>query len=157
MTLFRMTAMVALAGVMAAAGIRFWLDRAEEAGIRADLEAVRVLAMDYARHFCETPGALPASPETIARAASRIGESAPGVTAPGRWSIRLGSRTTVHGDHVGINVLVRYRAAADDVANPVLLAQAGASRSSGHIEVPVSRRPTGNRSGFRWLMSDESC
>lgn len=145
--------MVALAGVMAAAGIRFWLDRAEEAGIRADLEAVRVLAMDYARHFCETTAALPASPETIARAASRIGESAPGVSAPGRWSIRLAPRP----NGAGTGVLVRYRAAQDDVANPVLLALAGSARSSGHIEVPVQRRPTGNRSGFRWLMSDESC
>lgn len=153
MTLFQMTGLIALTGLMASAGIRFWLDRAEEAGPRADLESVRILALDYARHFCSPSSTPPASPEGISQAATRIMAQAPGVLDPDRWSIRLESRSGGAGDRV----LVRYRAAADDPANAAFLGLPGAVRTAGHIEIPVFRNPAGNRSGFRWLMSDESC
>ena len=151
MTLFQMTGMIALTGLMASAGIRFWLDRAEEAGPRADLESVRILALDYARHLCGAT--LPASPESMAQAAITLRRSTPGVIDPDRWSIRLQSRPGGAGN----GVLVRYRAAADDPANAAFLGLPGAVRTAGHIEIPVFRNPAGNRSGFRWLMSDESC
>ncbi len=151
MSLFRTAVLIGLAAMAAAAGFRFWLERGEEAGLRADLEAARVLALDYARHLCgSTP---PASPESMSQAARRLGRPAPGVIDPDRWSIRLQPRPGGAGN----GVRLRYRAARDELANSVFAVLPGAARASGHIEIPVFRNPAGNRSGFRWLMSDEGC
>lgn len=151
MSLFRTAVLIGLAAMAAAVGFRFWLERGEEAGLRADLEAARVLALDYARHLCgSTP---PASPESMSQAARRLGRPAPGVIDPDRWSIRLQPRPGGAGN----GVRLRYRAARDELANSVFAVLPGAARASGHIEIPVFRNPAGNRSGFRWLMSDEGC
>ncbi|MYH91249.1 MAG: hypothetical protein F4128_10780 [Gammaproteobacteria bacterium] len=146
-------AMVALMAMLAAAGFRFWQDRTEETALRADLEAVRALAVDYARHFCETSAALPASPESLAGAAARIGRSVPPVTDPDPWSIRLETRP----GGAGLRALARYRAGTGDLANSVFSVMAGAETVSGQIEIPVPRGRSGNSAGFRWLMSDKAC
>ena len=151
MSLLRTAVLIGLAAMAATAGFRFWMERGEEAGLRADLEAARVLALDYARHLCGAT--IPAPPESMAQAAQRLGRSTPHVIDPDRWSIRLVSRPGGAGN----GVLVRYRAASDNLANSVFAVLPGAARASGHIEIPVIRNPAGNRGGFRWLMSDEGC
>ena len=151
MSLLRTAILLGLTALVAAAALRFWLDRVEEAALSADLEAVRVLAVDYARHFCGA--AVPGSPESLVQAATRIGRDTPGVTDPARWSIRLEARP----GGAGPGVLVRYSASADDLANSIFNVLPGASAASGQIEIPVRRRQAGNSSGFRWLMSDAGC
>lgn len=146
-------ATVALMGMLATAGIRFWQERTEEAGLRADFEVVRALAMDYARHFCQTSATLPASPESLADAAARIGQTLPPVTDRDPWSIRLEARP----GGSGLRALARYQADPGDLANSVFSIMPGAETVSGQIEMPVPRGLSGNSAGFRWLMSDESC
>ena len=151
--LIRAVAMVSLMAMLAAAGFRFWQGRTEEAGLRADLEAVRAFAVDYARHFCDTSATPPAAPESLADAASRMGRSVPPVLDPDPWSIRLEARP----GGAGLRALARYQAGAGDLANSVFSVMAGATTVSGRIEIPVPRGRSGNSTGFRWLMSDEAC
>ncbi len=151
MSLARTAIVLSLLTMAAAAGVRFWLDRAAEAALQADLAAVRVVAEAYVRHFCGTTG--PTSPESLLQAAQRLGEDPPGVAAPDRWSLQW----TARPGGAGAVVRIRYRLGSEEVGRALFASLPGATESGGTIEIPVPRRLDGNRSGFRWLMSDVPC
>lgn len=149
---------VAVIVMIALAGMHIHRNRIDSAGLDADLDRVRGIALEYARENCGTP---PSNPVSLADALDDIGSSVI-VRDPDAWSIAVTAQPAGGVYQGGVLVSLRYSAAAGSWQLTRLARRTGARSQEGAVmtivEIPVRRYGAGgSRASFRFLWDDAAC